>query len=191
MGTKPLFISTPLGDKSPFDDFWKIKRSELEALKTEIVEELTKKPIKLDLSDVCSSIDDVKPVIIQRSEQVAAEYESKLLGFATLHRVICVYVYTDYKMEVKDGKHIHSIVNKFSVRRPKGKECLCHDFTRLITMDDYEFEFMSRNEKNYEIAKKYRDTMRSTPKVEKLLRQRRKHWIPFEILGANVITEGK
>ena len=38
MGTKPLFISTPLGDKSPFDDFWKIKRSELEALK--------KKPIK-------------------------------------------------------------------------------------------------------------------------------------------------
>ena len=30
---KPLFISTPRGDKSPFDDFWKIKRSELEALK--------------------------------------------------------------------------------------------------------------------------------------------------------------
>lgn len=25
---KPLFISTPRGDKSPFDDFWKIKRSE-------------------------------------------------------------------------------------------------------------------------------------------------------------------
>ena len=38
---KPLFIPTPRGDKSPFDDFWKIKRSELEALKTEIVEELT------------------------------------------------------------------------------------------------------------------------------------------------------
>ena len=30
---KPLFISTPRGDKSHFDDFWKIKRSELEALK--------------------------------------------------------------------------------------------------------------------------------------------------------------
>ena len=29
----PLFVSTPRGDKSPFDDFWKIKRSELEALK--------------------------------------------------------------------------------------------------------------------------------------------------------------
>lgn len=163
---KPLFISTPLGDKSPFDDFWKIKRSELKGLK--------KKPIKLDLSDVCSSIDDLKPVIIQRSEQAATEYESKLLEFATLNRVICVYVYTEYKTEVKDGKHIHSILNKFSVRRPKGKECLCHDFTRLITMDDFEFEFMSRNEKNYDIAKKYRDTMRSTPKVEKLLRQRRK-----------------
>lgn len=166
MGTKPLFISTPRGDKSHFDDFWKIKRSELKDLK--------KKPIKLDLSDVCSSIDDLKPVIIQRSEQAATEYESKLLEFATLNRVICVYVYTEYKTEVKDGKHIHSILNKFSVRRPKGKECLCHDFTRLITMDDYEFEFMSRNEKNYDIAKKYRDTMRSTPKVEKLLRQRRK-----------------
>lgn len=166
MGTKPLFISTPRGDKSPFDDFWKIKRSELKDLK--------KKPIKLDLSDVCSSIDDLKPVIIQRSEQAATEYESKLLEFATLNRVICVYVYTEYKTEVKDGKHIHSILNKFSVRRPNGKECLCHDFTRLITMDDFEFEFMSRNEKNYDIAKKYRDTMRSTPKVEKLLRQRRK-----------------
>lgn len=27
---KPLFISTPRGDKRPFKDFWKIKRSELE-----------------------------------------------------------------------------------------------------------------------------------------------------------------
>lgn len=26
---KPLFISTPRVDKSQFDDFWKIKRSEL------------------------------------------------------------------------------------------------------------------------------------------------------------------
>ena len=26
---KPLFFSTPRGDKSQFDDFWKIKRSEL------------------------------------------------------------------------------------------------------------------------------------------------------------------
>lgn len=64
---KPLFISTHRGDKSPFDDFWKIKRSELKALK--------KKPIKLDLSDVCSSLDDIKPVIIQRSEQAATGYE--------------------------------------------------------------------------------------------------------------------
>ena len=185
MGTKPLFISTPRGEKSPFDDFWKIKRSELKALKTEIDKELTKKPIKLDLSDVCSSIDDIKPVIIQRSEQFATEYERKLLTFATLNRVICVYVYTEYKTKVKDGKHIYSVENKFSVRRPKGKECLCHDFTRLITMDDFEFEFMSRNEKNYEIAKMYRDAMRSTPKVEKLLRQRRKQ---NDVL---FITEGK
>lgn len=163
---KPLFISIPRGDKSPFDDFWKIKRSELKAME--------KKPIKLDLSDVCSSLDDIKPVIIQRSEQAATNYERKLLEFATLNRVICVYVYTEYKTELKDGKHIYSVEYKFSVRRPKGKECLCHEFTRLITMDDFEFEFMSRNEKNYEIAKMYRDTMRSTPNVEKLLRQRRK-----------------
>ena len=164
---KPLFISTPRGDKSPFDDFWKIKRSELEIMKKQL--------IKLDLSNVCSSLDDIiEPVITQRSKQIAGEYERKLLEFATLHRVICVYVYTDYKTEVKDGKYIHSIVNKFSVRKPKGKECICHDFTRLITMDDYEFEFISRNEKNYEIAKMYRDAMRSTPKVEKLLKQRRK-----------------
>ena len=33
MDTKPILVSTPRGDKSPFDDFWKIKRSELEALK--------------------------------------------------------------------------------------------------------------------------------------------------------------
>lgn len=26
----PLLVSTPRGDKSPFDDFWKIKRSELD-----------------------------------------------------------------------------------------------------------------------------------------------------------------
>lgn len=163
--TKPLFISTPRGDKIPFDDFWKIKRSELEALK--------KKPIKLDLSDVCSSIDDIEPVIIQRSKQTAIEYERKLLGFATLHRVIRVYVYTENKMEVKDGKHIFSIVNKFCVRRPKGKECICHDFAKLITMSDREFERMPHTE-NYEIAKMYREAMRSTPSVEKLLRQRRK-----------------
>ena len=179
---KPLFISTPRGDKSPFDDFWKIKRSELEAMK--------KKPIKIDLSDVCSSLDDIKPVIIQRSKQIAGEYERKLLEFATLHRVIEVYVYTEYKTEVKDGKHIHSIVNKFSVRRPKGKECICHDFTRLITMSEREFEHLPHTE-NYEIAKMYRDTMRSTPSVEKLLRQRRKMRLPFEIHGVNVITEGK
>lgn len=174
MVTKPLFISTPRGDKSPFDDFWKIKRSELEAMKKELIKAMEKKPIKLDLSDVCSSIDDIKPAIIQRGEQAATEYERKLLEFATLHRVICVYVYTENKTELKDGKHIYSVVKRFSIRRPKDKECLCHDFTRLITMDDYEFEFMSRNEKNYEIAKMYRDAMRSTPKVEKLLRQRRK-----------------
>lgn len=29
MDTKPILVSTPRGDKSPFDDFWKIKRSEL------------------------------------------------------------------------------------------------------------------------------------------------------------------
>ena len=33
MEKKPILVSTPRGDKSPFDDFWKIKRSELEALK--------------------------------------------------------------------------------------------------------------------------------------------------------------
>lgn len=165
MGTKPLFISTPRGDKSPFDDFWKIKRSELEALK--------KKPIKLDLSDVCCSLDDIKPVIVKRGEQVATEYERKLLAFATLHRVICVYVITENKMEVKDGKYVYSVANKFYVRRPKGKECVCHDFTRLVTMSEREFESLPHTE-NYEIAKMYREAMRSTPKVEKLLRQRRK-----------------
>lgn len=164
---KPLFISTPRGDKSPFDDFWKIKRSELKAMKK-------KQLIKLDLSDVCSSLDDIiEPVIIQGSKRIAGEYERKLLEFATLHRVIEVYVYTEYKTEVKDGKHIHSIVNKFSVRRPKGKESLCHDFTKLVTMSEREFERLPHIE-NYEIAKMYRYAMRSTPKVEKLLRQRRK-----------------
>ena len=163
---KPLFISTPRGDKSPFDGFWKIKRSELEIMKKQL--------IKLDLSNVCSSLDDIiEPVIIQGSKRIAGEYERKLLEFATLHRVICVYVYTEYKTEVKDGKHIHSIVNKFSVRRPKGKECLCHDFTKLVTMSEHEFERLPHTE-NYEIAKMYRDAMRSTPKVEKLLKQRRK-----------------
>lgn len=174
---KALFISTPRGDKSPFDGFWKIKRSELEALKKEGVYEREKKPIKLDLSDVCSSLDDIEPLIIKRSKQAATEYERKLLEFATLYRVICVYVYTEYKTEVKDGKHIHSILNKFSVRRPKGKECLCHDFTKLVTMSEREFERLPHTE-NYEIAKMYRDAMRSTPKVEKLLRQRRKQNVP-------------
>lgn len=164
--TKPLFISTPRGDKSQFDDFWKIKRSELEALK--------KKPIKIDLSDVCSSIDDFAKFDIKpRSKQFATEYERKLLGFAMLHRVIRVYVYTESKTEVKDGKHIYSIVDKFCVRRPKGKECICHDFTKLITMSGREFERIPKTE-NYEIAKMYREAMRSTPSVEKLLIQRRK-----------------
>ena len=161
----PLFISTPRGYKSPFDDYWKIKRSDLEAAK--------KTPIKLDLSDVCNSLDDIiEPVIVPRRKQIDTEYERKLLGFATLHRVIRVYVYTENKMEVKDGKHIFSTINKFSVRKPKGKECICHDFTNLVTMSEREFESLPHTE-NYEIAKMYRDAMRSTPKVEKLLRQKR------------------
>ena len=102
MDTKPILVSTPRGDKSPFDDFWKIKRSELEAF-----------------------------------------------------------------------KYIYSVVNKFYVRRPKGKECVCHDFTKLVTMSEREFESLPHTE-NYEIANLYREAMRSTPRVEKLLRQRRK-----------------
>ncbi|MBQ2437889.1 MAG: hypothetical protein II265_07370 [Clostridia bacterium] len=163
---KPLFISTPRGDKSHFDDFWKIKRSELEALK--------KKPIKIGLSDVCSSLGDIfKPAIKPMSKRIATEYERKLLGLAALHRVIRVYVLTENKMEVKDGKYVYSVVNKFYVRRPKGKECVCHDFTKLVTMSEREFESLPHTE-NYEIAKMYREAMRSTPSVEKLLRQRRK-----------------
>ena len=163
---KPLFVSTPRGDKSPFDDFWKIKRSELEAAK--------KKPIKIDLSDVCSSIDDFEKFVIKpRCPQIATDYERKLLGFATLNRAIRVYVITENIMKVKDGKHIYSIVNKFRVRRPNGKECICHDFTNLVTMSEREFESLPHTD-NYETAKMYRDTMRETPKVKKLLKQKEK-----------------
>lgn len=132
MGTKPLFISTPRGDKSQFDDFWKIKKSELKDLK--------KKPIKLDFRLLKYLFTNVFEWAIDKIQQYFWPAVLVIGG-------LCLWggiMYSVYWFNKNECDRVHNLGY------------------------DTDFGFYGG----------------CYVKVNG-------HWIPFEIHGVNVITEGK